>query len=127
MKKHQAIIELLKKTETDASIREALQATKTAEDVVQVALNAGVTISVDEVVEFRQHLELLQKQAANDELSEADLEKLAGGIDPFFGLGVLTVGGLLAMGGVGAASGLAVGGVAAGVGGFLAGTLASQR
>lgn len=91
MANHQSVAQLLEKMGTDEALREAMQNTSTPEDVVQAAAGAGVTVSVDEVQAFRRDVEAFRQKSANGEMSEADLEAVAGGFSPthFLAQGIL--------------------------------------
>lgn len=73
MSDHQALAALRDKAETDAALREALQNAKTAEEVVQLAASVGLNVTADQI-----HA-LQQQQPADGQLTDADLEAVAGG------------------------------------------------
>lgn len=122
MSDHAAVVELVRKAEQDASLQEALKDTKTPEDVVQVAADAGVTLTVDEIHAFRQHVQALQQQAADGELSEAELEQAAGGLALATSIALTAAVGMVGTAVIGGAGGLGIGAAGGLMGGILWGT-----
>lgn len=99
MNNHQPIIDLLQKAQHDADLRIALEQATTPADAVRVAETVGMTVSEDQVLAFREHVQSLQQQGSEGELNEAELEHVAGGFDPFTlglaGVGIVAIGGVL--------------------------------
>ncbi|MEQ9557336.1 MAG: hypothetical protein RIG67_16315 [Rhodospirillales bacterium] len=84
------VVEFYKKVRTDQGLIEALSEGKTAEELSTIAVNKaaemGITLQMDDVVAACGNFEELCKLAANDdELTEFELEVIAGG--SFFGIG----------------------------------------
>ncbi len=79
MSEYQSVIELAQKAERDGSLRAALQRCQSPDEVVRVAGQAGVTVSADELRALGDRLRSMQERAGTDELSEAELETVAGG------------------------------------------------
>ncbi len=79
MFEHQSVVDLFQKAEQDVALREALQRCQSPEEAVQVAADAGVIVSPQQLRDFGQYLVDLQKRVTDGELSDADLEAVAGG------------------------------------------------
>ncbi|MEG6523044.1 Nif11-like leader peptide family natural product precursor [Desulfotomaculum sp. 1211_IL3151] len=97
-----AIVQFMEKIGQDKDFAEKVLATQSPEDVQKLANEAGVSLTMDDIMASKEVLYKALDKANQSELSDDELESVAGGVEPIV-TATLVAAGIGAVGAIAAA------------------------